>query len=136
MLIMTLLVRDEQDIVAANIDYHLARGVDLVIATDNASVDDTVEILRGYESCGVLRLLHEPTDDYSQWRWVTRMARLAAAEGADWVINADVDEFWWPLNGAGLPEAFAALPAEIGVLEVARHNFPPALSTTGPFWTG
>jgi hypothetical protein len=125
MLAMTLLVRDEQDIVAANVDYHLARGVDLVVATDNGSVDDTVDILRGYESQGVLRLLHEPADDYSQWKWVTRMARLAANEGADWVINADVDEFWWPRERASLAEVFSAVPPDVGVLEVARHNFPP-----------
>ena len=125
MLAMTLLVRDEEDIVAANLDYHLARGVDLVIATDNGSVDDTVEILRGYERAGVLRLLHERTDDYSQWRWVTRMARLAFGEGADWVINCDVDEFWWPREQADLKRAFAELPADAGVLRVERHNFPP-----------
>lgn len=76
--VMTLLVRDEEDIVRANLDFHLARGVDFVVATDNRSEDATVSILEDYERQGVLRLLHEPADDYSQGRWVTRMARLAA----------------------------------------------------------
>ena len=97
---MTLLVRDEEDIVRANLDFHLDRGVDFVIATDNRSEDGTTAILEEYERSGVLRVIHERDDDYAQGRWVTRMARLAASEhGADWVINNDADEFWCPLEG-------------------------------------
>jgi hypothetical protein len=122
---MTLLVRDEEDIIAANIEHHMARGVDLIVVTDNGSVDATVEILRFYEKQGPLHLLHEPTDDYSQARWVTRMARICAAEGADWVINSDADEFWWPRTASDLKQPFEQLPPEVGVVSVARHNFSP-----------
>ena len=38
-LVMTLLVRDEDDIIASNIDFHLNRGVDFIIAMDNLSVE-------------------------------------------------------------------------------------------------
>ena len=54
-LVMTLLVRDEEDIVADNLDFHLAQGVDEVIVTDNGSSDATLEILRDYEARGVVR---------------------------------------------------------------------------------
>src|SRR6476659_114991 len=114
-LVMTLLVRDEQDIVRENLDFHLAQGVDEVIVTDNGSEDATVEILREYESRGVVRLLHEPEDDYSQGSWVTRMAQLAASQGADWVINNDADEFWWPL-GESLRSVFEQLGGGVGLV--------------------
>ena len=94
-LVMTLLVRDEQDIIRENIEYHLAQGVDFFIATDNRSVDATTNILKEYEARGLLHYIYEGSDDYSQHAWVTRMARMAYKEfGADWVINNDADEFW------------------------------------------
>ncbi|MEK6325969.1 MAG: glycosyltransferase family 2 protein [Actinomycetota bacterium] len=132
-LVMTLLVRDEQDIVRENLDFHLAQGVDEVIVTDNGSEDETIEILSEYESRGVVRLLFEPTDDYSQGRWVTRMARLAATDGADWVINNDADEFWWPRAGS-LKSTFERLGDEVGLLVAHRQNFVPRPEDGRPFW--
>ena len=132
-LVMTLLVRDEQDIVRENLDFHLAQGVDQVIVTDNGSEDATAEILREYESQGVVRLLFEASDDYSQGRWVTRMARLAADEGADWVINNDADEFWWPRAGS-LRSTFEQLGDEVGLVVAHRENFVPRPEDGRPFW--
>src|SRR5215831_10755549 len=95
--VMTLLVRDEADIVDAQIAFHLNAGVDLVIATDHSSADGTTEILERYERDGLLHLIHERDVEYREIEWRTRMARLAATDfGADWVINSDADEFWWP----------------------------------------
>jgi glycosyltransferase involved in cell wall biosynthesis len=133
-LVMTLLVRDEEDIVADNLDFHLAQGVDEVIVTDNGSVDGTLEILRSYEARGLLRIIVEPTDDYSQGRWVTRMARLAASEhDADWVINNDADEFWWPRTGT-LRAVFEGLGPDVGAVVGHRTNFVPRPEDGRPYW--
>ncbi|GAA2677297.1 MULTISPECIES: glycosyltransferase family 2 protein [Actinosynnema] len=134
---MTLLVRDEIDVVAATIEHHLASGVDFVVATDNGSRDGTAEVLEAYRDAGVLELLHEPSLDYEQGRWVTRMARRAATgHGADWVVNADADEFFWPVAAARLDEALAGVPAEFGLVEVRRDNLvaDPSLGSAGG-WT-
>ncbi len=122
---MTLLVRDEADIVDEQIAFHLDAGVDFVIATDNRSQDGTTEILERYASEGRLHLIREPGEDLRQSEWVTRMARLAATEfGADWVLNTDADEFWWP-QGAGLAEVLAVVPQRYGVVRAAWRNFVP-----------
>ena len=134
-LVMTLLVRDEQDIIRENIEFHLAQGVDFFIATDNRSVDATTRILKEYELRGLLHYISETRDVYNQHAWVTRMARMAYSEyGADWVINNDADEFWWPLEG-NLKETFKKLPDEVNILKADRHNFVVVGDSDEPFWS-
>jgi len=124
-LVVTVLARDEADVIDAHVSFHLNAGADFVVATDNNSQDGTTEILRRYEREGVVRLIQEPAEGLRQGEWVTRMARLAAAElGADWVINADADEFWWP-RGGSLKDVLSAVPKRYGVVEAFWRTFVP-----------
>ena len=128
-LIMTLQVRNEQDIIKENIDYHLSQGVDFIIATDNCSTDSTREILKSYEKKGLLHYIYEPTDTHDQGVWVTKMARMASKEfQADWIINNDADEFWWPTQQQNLKETFISLDDEYNIVEAKRYNFIPMRS--------
>jgi len=123
-LVITLLVRDEADIVDAQIAYHLNAGVDYVIATDHESQDGTTEILESYEREGYLHLLRE-RGDVQESGWRTRMARLAATKfAADWVINTDADEFWMPRQGT-LKDVLAAVPEAFGVVWALSRQFVP-----------
>jgi hypothetical protein len=132
-LVMTLLVRDEADVVDAHIAFHLHAGVDYVIATDNRSVDGTSEVLERYERAGVVHVIREQGEDLRQTEWVSRMAQLAATEfDADWIINSDADEFWWP-RGRGLKELLSAVPPRYGVVRGAWRNFVPRPEGT-PFF--
>jgi hypothetical protein len=132
---MTLLCRDDEDIVGHSIAYHLAQGVDFIIATDNASVDRTPDILRGFERAGKLKLIHEPGRNFDQDRWVTRMARMAAAEyGAEWVINSDTDEFWLSTKSS-LRDALLSFGPDVQALAVRRYDLiPPAGDGWAPFF--
>lgn len=122
---MTLLVRDEADIVDAHVAFHLNLGVDLVIAMDHRSEDGTSEILEAYEREGHVRLIRQEAEEVRQSAWVTSMARLAATEyRADWVINSDADEFWWP-RASSLKEALAAVPSGYGVVYAPMCYFLP-----------
>jgi glycosyltransferase involved in cell wall biosynthesis len=126
---MTILVRDEEDIIQQNIEFHLANGVDYIIATDNGSIDGTVDILLEYKRAGVLDLINEPGRDYNQSDWVTRMALKARDEyGADWILNNDADEFWVTPEGS-LKTVIDA--AEAPILRCARRNMICAYGSLG-----
>lgn len=99
-LVMTLLVRDEADIIRQNIEFHLRHGVDFIVATVNRSRDGTREILEAYARSGVLHLIDEPGEEFAQSRWVNRMAQLARERhGATQLFHSDADEFWFPRSG-------------------------------------
>ncbi len=124
-LVLTVLARDEADVIDAQLAFHLNVGVDFVIATDNASQDGTTEIFESYARDGCLHLIREPAEGLRQGEWVTRMAQLAARQfGADWIINSDADEFWWP-RGSSLKDVLAAVPEQYGVVNAFWRSFAP-----------
>jgi hypothetical protein len=124
-LVLTILARDEADILDANLAYHLNRGVDFIVATDNNSSDETIGIFEEYERMGYLHLIREPGEDYAQSAWVSRMAHLAATEfHADWIMHGDADEFWWPREGS-LKDILASIPEQYGVFYAHRLDFIP-----------
>ena len=124
-IVMTLVVRDEGDIIDDMLRFHLEIGVDHILVTDNGSLDRTRDILQGYSNLGVLSLLDQPAFDHSQYRWSTIMAEIAHRElHAGWVIHADADEFFW--HPQGLKVALRGIPTDMLYLEVPRHDFVPA----------
>jgi len=124
-LVMTLKVRDEEDVIADNLRFHRALGVDHFIVMDNGSLDRTPEILQRFADAGLAEVLRDERGDLRALgaQWYTQMARLAATElDADWVINNDADEFWWPLSGT-LKDALSAIPDRFGAVVAPRAEF-------------
>lgn len=131
---MTIVVRDEADVLGANLEHHFRSGVDLVLVTDHASEDETSDILARHVREGRAIVFREEADTLDQARWVTRMARVAAVEhDVDWVLNSDADEFWFPVAGS-LKQMLEAVPETFGSIEVPRRDFIPRPGD-GPFFT-
>ncbi len=117
-LVMTLLVRNEEDIVRYNIDFHLSKGVDFIIVTDNGSTDSTRDILIEYEEKGVLHLIDEPTHNHNQAQWNNRMAQIARDQyDANIIFHCDADEFWYPRSG-NLKDEISNRPEDILLVDV------------------
>lgn len=133
-IVMTLLVRNEEDTLRANLEFHRAQGVDLVIATDHLSTDATTGILKSYERAGFVHYIRQDSPTFEQSAWVTHMARLAYERyRATWVINNDADEFWWPRRGT-LRTVLSRIPPVCTVARAGRHNFVPVDEAAGPFY--
>ena len=130
-LAMSILIRDEADVIEANVRHHAAAGVSSFIVTDNGSVDGTREILDTLSNEFDLSIIDEPSKTIDQDLWVSRMASQLQEQGrADWVINNDADEFWVTTGNTPLPEALTQsldhcdIPArDVGVVNCSRSNF-------------
>lgn len=134
---MTLLIRDEEDIIESNILYHHAHGVDEFVVTDNGSVDRTLDIIYSLAKTIPMHIFHESSTGYAQYKWVTQMARYASKElSPDWIINADADELFVCRQGT-MKSSLARVPPSVAVLKVKRHDFVPVAPSDGapvPVW--
>ena len=98
---MTILAKNESDIIEHQIIYHKAMGVDGFIVTENNSSDNTREIFEKYKKKGWIKeIIYETSNNHDQKKWVGRMVNIAREKyKADWVINSDADEFWCCTKG-------------------------------------
>ena len=120
---MVYKVRDEADIIEANLRYHRAQGVDFFVIVDTGSTDGTLEILERHERAGHVRLerIRGGIRDVKRGG-EEEITRLAGEMGADWIIHNDADEFWWPTTGT-LKTALESVPQEFGMVLAPRTEF-------------
>jgi hypothetical protein len=89
LLALVLCVRDEADVIADFLHYHLARAFDPIFARDTGSVDATRRILAGYGSA---------------------VECTAPRSGTPWQVGASAS----PAAGCPSAAGCAARPAEFG----------------------
>jgi hypothetical protein len=115
-IIATLLVRDEEDIIAENLEHHLKHGVSNFIVTNHNSTDNTLAIIKSYPQ--VLQIIEKHDEAYLQWSWVTQMAKMAAEYNPDWIVHLDADEFWYGF------EILAKVPSNIALIKSSSSLTP------------
>ncbi len=125
-LAMSILVRNEADIIEDNIRFHSRQGVDCFAVMDNGSDDGTREILEKLSQEFDLHIIDQPEQNYQQARWMTQLADYCRKTlQADLVISNDADEFWQADNGQSLKQY---LHRNDSIVTIRRYNM--ALSET------
>ncbi len=96
-LIMTLVVKNEEDIIEQNIRFHYEMGCDGFIVSSHNSTDRTDAILERLKEDGiVLEIIKRNSPDHKHSIWVNEMVNIAKNKyHATWVINSDADEFYY-----------------------------------------
>lgn len=86
--------RDEADI-AEPFLRKMAQQVDFIIVADNGSIDGTRDIIGDLTNELPLTVYDDTERGYFQSAKMTKLAHLAADQGATWVVPADFDEVWY-----------------------------------------
>ena len=120
-IVAILAANDEPEIVDAHLAFHLAVGVDLVVAASGEAPDGTREILDSYARKGKVETVPPDVEARADWRTVE--ARRAVAEhGADWILSSDSDEFWWP-RGESLGDVLDVIPERYEIVQALVREF-------------
>lgn len=105
------MVRNEGDVIEAFVRHH-AELVDELIVIDHCSTDGTDELLRTLAAEGLpLSVRSERSLVHRQNVILTRLMRKAAAQGADWIVPLDADEFL-VARGGNVRRALTRLPRD------------------------
>ena len=98
---MSLIVRDEIELISANIAFHASQGVDTFWVMDNGSTDGTREKLDELKQDYDIVVFDQTDDSFEQRVWATTLALMARQSGkADYIISNDADEFWFSKTGS------------------------------------
>lgn len=119
-LVMSILVKNEFDIIEENLRFHAAQGIDKFLVMDNSSTDGTRDLLSDLQNSYDLTIVDE-AGQYNQAAWMTRLARQAKLElQADLVISNDADEFWGTKGDKTLKQL---LSLKESVVTAKRFNY-------------
>src|SRR5260370_40540892 len=96
-IVLLVISSNQGDILKDYIEWHLDLGVDLILAEDVGSSDNTQGILESFSKTGRVQWSLVPDRNRQKYRSEETLAKMAIDQyEADWIVMSDVDEFLCP----------------------------------------
>ena len=111
------LVKDEADIIGPTIE-HMLTQVDRIIVADNLSTDGTRAVLETYP----IQVIDDDEPAHLQGQKMTALALAAMAQGADWIVPFDADEWWYSPFAARVADILEGLAPKWDVAAATLYN--------------
>lgn len=93
---------------AFNIDewvqHYLSVGAGKIFLIDNGSTDDTVRKAQSWVAKGVVELVEYPARYRQRQHYWAAFNQLKIAQKCQWLVVADLDEFWFCPSGKPMPD--------------------------------
>jgi hypothetical protein len=119
---MTVVPSGDASLLDAQIEYHLSAGIDhIVVGVFDPMSDTALARLGAFGPPGAVSVERLGTDQATARR---TLRGLAVDRGADWVIESDGDEFWWP-RGRSLKEVLEPVPSRYTAVQALVRVFLP-----------
>ena len=94
-------IRNEEDIIEFCLHHFLQQGVDFILVENNASTDNTLEIITKMSKDDDRIVIYNNEGEYHSSEALSFLAEEARQLGCEWVIPFDADELWGSANGLG-----------------------------------
>ena len=118
-LVVLGIMKNEAMILQEWIDHYLWQGADKIVLIDNGSSDDSIAIAKANHRGGKVECISRPQKYNQKGHYHHAIRTLDLCNKYEWLLIADLDEFWFCKDGSLVSEALRQdIYAEVDVIYV------------------
>ena len=118
-LVVLGIMKNEAMILQEWIDHYLWQGADKIVLIDNGSSDNSMDIAKANHRSGKVECISRPQKYNQKGHYHHAIRTLDLCNKYEWLLIADLDEFWFCKDGSLVSEALRQdIYAEVDVIYV------------------
>lgn len=102
------IMKNESLLIKEWIQHYLDEGADEIYIIDNGSDDNSKEIIESFSSTGKVQYIFLPKKWHQKEHYWSTLRKHKIKERFEWLLIADVDEFWFVKDGRTVADALSS----------------------------